>query len=80
MLQAVLSVLSKHGKRSNLEKFEIPTKITLAPETWTPESGRTNNRLFNLISTVRVADPKLLISDPNPTWRVILDPDPDPCL
>jgi len=28
----------------------------------------------------RVADPKLLISDPDPdpTWRVISDPDPDP--
>jgi len=28
--------------------------------------------------TYRVADPKLLISDPDPTWRVISDLDPDP--
>jgi len=26
----------------------------------------------------RVADPKLLIADPDPTWKVISDPDPDP--
>lgn len=39
VVQAVLKTLSLHGKKSNLEKFEIPTKITLAPETWTPESG-----------------------------------------
>jgi len=39
VIQAVLKVLSVHGKKTNLEKFEIPTKITLAPETWTPESG-----------------------------------------
>jgi len=25
----------------------------------------------------RVADPKLLILDPDPTWRVISDPEPD---
>jgi len=34
------------------------------------------------IQICRVADPKLLISDPDldpdPTWRVISDPDPDP--
>eukprot|EP00088_Acartia_fossae_P061730 TRINITY_DN7423_c2_g1_i1.p1 TRINITY_DN7423_c2_g1~~TRINITY_DN7423_c2_g1_i1.p1 ORF type:complete len:710 (-),score=189.52 TRINITY_DN7423_c2_g1_i1:200-2329(-) len=39
VIQAVLKALSLHGKKTNLEKFEIPTKITLAPETWTPESG-----------------------------------------
>ena len=38
-MQAVLKTLSLHGRKTNLEKFEIPTRITLAPETWTPESG-----------------------------------------
>jgi len=33
--------------------------------------------VYDLIET-RAADPKLLISDPDPTWRVISDPDPDP--
>ena len=28
-----------HGKKCSLEKFEVPTKITLSPEIWTPESG-----------------------------------------
>jgi long-chain acyl-CoA synthetase len=27
------------GKQARLEKFEIPTKIKLIPEPWTPESG-----------------------------------------
>lgn len=35
----VLKALGIHGKKSNLEKFEIPTKLTLCPESWTPESG-----------------------------------------
>jgi len=39
VIQAVLKTLSLHGRKTNLEKFEIPTRITLAPETWTPESG-----------------------------------------
>jgi long-chain acyl-CoA synthetase len=39
MIQAVLKTLAMHGKKSSLEKFEIPTKITLSPEIWTPESG-----------------------------------------
>jgi len=34
--------------------------------------------MYRIVSTV--ADPKLLILDLDPTWRVILDPDPDPAL
>eukprot|EP00088_Acartia_fossae_P000522 TRINITY_DN10218_c0_g1_i10.p1 TRINITY_DN10218_c0_g1~~TRINITY_DN10218_c0_g1_i10.p1 ORF type:complete len:712 (-),score=107.37 TRINITY_DN10218_c0_g1_i10:1218-3353(-) len=39
VIQAVLKTLAMHGKKCSLEKFEVPTKITLAPEIWTPESG-----------------------------------------
>merc|ERR1711990_1059673 len=39
VVQMVLKALGIHGKKSNLEKFEIPTKLTLCPESWTPESG-----------------------------------------
>jgi len=39
VVKAVLKALSLHGKKTNLERFEIPTRLTLAPETWTPESG-----------------------------------------
>ena len=39
ILQAVLKSISIHGIKSNLEKFEIPKVLTLAPEAWTPESG-----------------------------------------
>jgi len=39
VIKAVLSALSSHGKKSNLERFEIPLRLTLAPEAWTPESG-----------------------------------------
>lgn len=27
------------AKAAKLEKFEIPAKVTLLPEPWTPESG-----------------------------------------
>jgi len=37
--KAVLSTLAVHGKNSNLEKFELPSNLTLSPEIWTPESG-----------------------------------------
>eukprot|EP00088_Acartia_fossae_P064569 TRINITY_DN79496_c0_g1_i1.p1 TRINITY_DN79496_c0_g1~~TRINITY_DN79496_c0_g1_i1.p1 ORF type:complete len:709 (-),score=80.37 TRINITY_DN79496_c0_g1_i1:67-2193(-) len=37
--QAVLNTLSIHGKNRNLEKFEMPTNLTLSPDIWTPESG-----------------------------------------
>jgi len=39
IIQAVLKSISIHGIKSNLEKFEIPKVLTLAPEAWTPESG-----------------------------------------
>jgi len=35
----VLKKLTEHGKKNGLEKFEIPTKITLCPDVWVPESG-----------------------------------------
>ena len=35
----VLKVLSNHGSKRGLEKFEIPAAITLIAESWTPESG-----------------------------------------
>jgi len=37
--EAVLKELSKHGLKRGLEKFEIPTALTLIGESWTPESG-----------------------------------------
>ena len=37
--EAVLKELSKHGLKRGLEKFEIPTALTLISEPWTPESG-----------------------------------------
>jgi len=37
--KAVMKALTLHGRKSNLEQFEIPTNITLLPDTWTPESG-----------------------------------------
>jgi len=39
IVQAVVKALGIHGIKSNLEKFEIPRMVTLAPEAWTPESG-----------------------------------------
>jgi long-chain acyl-CoA synthetase len=39
VVQEVLKKLTVHGKTNGLEKFEIPTAITLCPEVWIPESG-----------------------------------------
>ena len=39
IVQEVLKKLTVHGKTNGLEKFEIPTAITLCPEVWMPESG-----------------------------------------
>merc|ERR1719347_1219477 len=39
VLKSVVQQLFKHGKNNGLEKFEIPTVITLCPEIWMPESG-----------------------------------------
>ncbi|KAF0888463.1 hypothetical protein E2562_014270 [Oryza meyeriana var. granulata] len=38
-VREVLGSLSKAAKQARLEKFEIPAKIKLIPEPWTPESG-----------------------------------------
>ncbi|KAM3311862.1 hypothetical protein ACQJBY_032083 [Aegilops geniculata] len=38
-VKEVLQSLVKAGKQSRLEKFEIPARIKLIPEPWTPESG-----------------------------------------
>jgi long-chain acyl-CoA synthetase len=35
----VLDSLTKASKQGKLERFEIPTKVKLLPEPWTPESG-----------------------------------------
>jgi long-chain acyl-CoA synthetase len=39
IVKEVLKKLTVHGKTNGLEKFEIPTAITLCPEVWMPESG-----------------------------------------
>ena len=37
--QAVLKTLNEHGRKGGLEKFEIPTKLTLIETPWTAEMG-----------------------------------------
>ncbi|RCV37262.1 hypothetical protein SEVIR_8G050100v4 [Setaria viridis] len=39
IVKEVLQSLAKAAKQARLEKFEIPAKIKLIPEPWTPESG-----------------------------------------
>ncbi|XP_010153157.1 PREDICTED: long-chain-fatty-acid--CoA ligase 3, partial [Eurypyga helias] len=39
MEKEVLKVLAEAAVAANLEKFEIPVKIRLSPEPWTPETG-----------------------------------------
>lgn len=38
-VKEVLGSLVKEGKKARLEKFEIPVRIKLLSEPWTPESG-----------------------------------------
>ncbi|KAL9664907.1 hypothetical protein QQ045_020316 [Rhodiola kirilowii] len=38
-IKEVQASLVKEGKKARLDKFEIPAKIKLLPEPWTPESG-----------------------------------------
>jgi len=38
-VKEVLGSLAKAAKQARLEKFEVPAKIKLMPEPWTPESG-----------------------------------------
>jgi len=35
----IAKMLMDHGKKSGLEKFEIPTKVFICSNMWTPESG-----------------------------------------
>ena len=35
----VLKEITKQGKLSGLQKFEIPGAVCLCPEIWTPDSG-----------------------------------------
>lgn len=37
--EAVAKALGDHGKHHKLEKFEIPTRVTLISTPWTPEMG-----------------------------------------
>uniref|UniRef100_A0A8C9FJ82 long-chain-fatty-acid--CoA ligase n=1 Tax=Pavo cristatus TaxID=9049 RepID=A0A8C9FJ82_PAVCR len=39
MEKEVLKVLAEAAMAANLEKFEIPVKIRLSPDPWTPETG-----------------------------------------
>lgn len=39
IIKEVLRNLTAHGKSNGLEKFEIPTAISLCPDVWMPESG-----------------------------------------
>uniref|UniRef100_A0A7N0U8V9 Uncharacterized protein n=1 Tax=Kalanchoe fedtschenkoi TaxID=63787 RepID=A0A7N0U8V9_KALFE len=38
-IKEVQASLVKEGKKARLDKFEMPAKIKLLPEPWTPESG-----------------------------------------
>lgn len=44
-IKEVIGSLAKVGKSVRLEKFEIPAKIKLFPNTWTPESGLVTSAL-----------------------------------
>jgi len=37
--KAVLKELQEHGKRSKLQKFELPGAVKLVTDLWTPDSG-----------------------------------------
>ena len=39
LVNEVLRILALHGKKNGLEKFEIPTKLTLIETPWTAEMG-----------------------------------------
>jgi len=66
--QEVTLLTEEPADQSNTSSEEPTNKSslrqkTLAPSLTFPQSS--------------VADPKLLISDPDPTWRVVTDPDTD---
>jgi long-chain acyl-CoA synthetase len=35
----LILIVLQAGKQARLEKFEIPARVKLIPEPWTPESG-----------------------------------------
>jgi long-chain acyl-CoA synthetase len=35
----LILIVFQAGKQARLEKFEIPARVKLIPEPWTPESG-----------------------------------------
>ena len=39
VLQNVINTLNTYGLKNGLEKFELPKKITLVTDEWTPDSG-----------------------------------------
>ena len=39
IVKVALKEIGEHGKKCKLARFEIPTKITLCHEIWTPEMG-----------------------------------------
>ena len=39
IIKEVIKALRDHGMQANLQKNEIPTKIMLVTEDWTPDSG-----------------------------------------
>ena len=39
ILTTVIATLSTYGSKNGLEKFELPKKITLVTDEWTPDSG-----------------------------------------
>ena len=39
VIKAAIGCIAEYGRRRNLNKFEIPTKIALCEEPWTPDSG-----------------------------------------
>lgn len=39
VIKAVLDQIKVFGQKAGLTKYEVPVKIKLCPETWTPDSG-----------------------------------------
>ena len=39
ILEKVVSTLNSYGIKNGMEKFELPKKITLVTDEWTPDSG-----------------------------------------
>ena len=35
----MLDTLTTHARKYNLQKFEIPRSVRLAPDPWTPDTG-----------------------------------------